>query len=150
MLGEGVVVFFVAKAFSHEPSAALAAAEDSNAPPSAETADQAPTALAEIGLADCRTFNKESGRLIAFHIRVSVLVAAKDADHVKNLIAAKQARIDDRVNTVIRSAEPKQLNEPGLETIKRRLKHECSRIFENETLVHEILIPHLVQSGPGV
>lgn len=105
---------------------------------------------AEVKLAECKTFNKETGKLVLFHIRVSVLVASTEADRARKLVEAKQARIEDRVNTVIRSAEPRHLNEPGLETLKRRLKFELDRIFEDPRLVQEVLIPYLVQSGSGL
>ena len=105
---------------------------------------------AEVKLAECKTFNKETGKLVLFHIRVSVLVAACEADRARRLVEAKQGRVDDRVNTVIRSAEPRHLNEPGLETLKRRLKFELDRIFEDPRLVQEVLIPYLVQSGSGL
>lgn len=107
-------------------------------------------AYAEVKLAECKTFNKETGKLVLFHIRVSVLVKAMDAERTRKTVEARQARIDDRVNTIIRSAEPRHLNEPGLETLKRRLKFELDRIFGDPRLVHEVLIPYLVQSGSGL
>ncbi len=112
--------------------------------------DMPADALAEVKLAECKTFNKETGKLVLFHIRVSVLVSAADGERAAKLVEARQARIDDRVNTVIRSAEPRHLNEPGLETLKRRLKFELDRMFGDPRLVQEVLIPYLVQTGSGL
>jgi flagellar basal body-associated protein FliL len=78
------------------------------------------------------------------------LVASADAERAKQIAEANKARINDRVNVVIRSAEPKDLNEPGLETIKRRLKHELARVMGDEQLIQEILIPEFLQSGSGL
>ena len=62
----------------------------------------------------------------------------------------KRARLEDAVNTVIRSSEPKHFTEPGLESIKRRFKHEFDVAFGDKELIHAVLIPQLLQSGPGV
>jgi flagellar basal body-associated protein FliL len=193
MAVEGVGVFFLAKALSGAPAAAVAGEANSAHGSSPEThspadrheaTDHAPAtgghdsghgsakkdehgagshaatsgavveamadAFAEVKLAECKTFNKETGKLVLFHIRVSVLVKMMDAERVRKTVEARQARIDDRVNTIIRSAEPRHLNEPGLETLKRRLKFELDRIFGDPRLVHEVLIPYLVQSGSGL
>ena len=87
---------------------------------------------------------------ILIQVRVSVLVNSCDADTTKKLVELKQSRIDDRVNTLIRSAQPRHLGEPGLETLKRGMKVEFDRIFGDEKLIREVLIPQLLQSGSGV
>ncbi len=162
MAVEGIGVFFLAKMFLPGPATVAAAEEGPDAAAHAPDGHEAPkhggahseadpkSSEAEIPLTECKAFNKESGKLIFFHLRVSVLVAASQLERAKQLVQSKQARIDDRVNTVIRSGEPRQFNEPGLETIKRRIKHECDRIFEDETLIREVLVPYMVQSGSGV
>lgn len=106
--------------------------------------------LVEMDLGECRPTNRMTGKLIAFQLHVSVLVAAGDADRVKTTVEAKQGRIRDRINFVIRSAEPNQLNEPGLEIIKRRLKHEFDSVLEDPSVIREVLIPELLQSGSGL
>ena len=103
-------------------------------------------ALDEIELAECRPSNKLAGKLITFHIRVSGLVASKDLQDVKEMVEMKQGRIEDSVNIVIRSSEPKHFNEPGLETIKRRLKNELDRILGDPELIKGVLIPQFLQS----
>jgi hypothetical protein len=147
MAAEGVGVFLLAKAISPQPVATLAAGLES-ADDQGEGVDS--DRLAEVELAECRPSNKASGKFVTFHIRVTALVAAEDEEKVKNLVRLKQARLEDGVNTVIRSAEPKHFNEPTLDTIKRRLKHEFDRIFGDDQLIKEVLIPQLLQSGPGV
>jgi flagellar basal body-associated protein FliL len=85
-----------------------------------------------------------------FQIRVLALVRSADRERMEKLAEDKKARLEDSVNTVIRSAELNELNEPGLETLKRRLKHELGRVFGDDQLITEVLIPQLLQSGPGV
>lgn len=141
MIGEGVGVFFLAKTISPDPSAAIAVEGESTDGGSADEA-----ALMEIELAECRPSNKMGGKLIAFHIRVSGLVSSKDFEAVKEMVETKQGRIEDSVNIVIRSSEPKHFNEPGLETIKRRLKKELDRILNDPELIKGVLIPQFLQS----
>ncbi len=147
MGAEGVGVFFVAKAISPAPDQALAAGEDGG---ELGADDAEPEELAEIELVDSRPSNMMAGKLVTFHIRVSVLVALADLEKAERLTRLKRARLEDGVNTVIRSAEPKHFYEPDLQTIKRRLRHELDRIFGDENLVKKVLIPHLLQSGRGV
>ena len=145
---EGVGVFFVAKMFVLADPASVEAVETGDEYGDERTEDAQPTA--EVEITDCRPSNKVTGKLITFRLRVSALVAASEAEHAVELVRANSARLTDRVNYVIRSAEPQHLNEPGLETIKRRLKKEFDRILGDEQLIKEVLIPELLQSGPGV
>ena len=113
--------------------------------PGAVSAAENPSALAEIELAECRPGNSTSGKYISFNIRVSALVTSDDVERAKQLVKEKRSRIQDRINYVVRSAELKQLYEPGFETIRRRLKHEMDQLFDDDTLIKGILIPELLQ-----
>jgi hypothetical protein len=106
--------------------------------------------LAEVELAESRPCNRMSGRLVNYHLRVSVLVEAGQVEQVEKMAKAKRARLLDRVNFVVRSADPKHLDEPGLQTIKRRFKQEFDRILGDDQLIKEVMIPEILQSGPGV
>ena len=146
MLGEGVTVFFVARALGPGPAPALASGlGDDEARASVENGD-----LVEVDLAECRPSNKMSGKFITYQIRVSGLVKPEYRGSVEEMVRAKQARIDDAVNVIIRAADPADLNEPGLESVRRRLKHEFGRIFGDDELIRHVLIPQLLQSGPGL
>ena len=91
-----------------------------------------------------------SGKFVTFQIRVLGLVAAEDFERAQELVESRKARLEDGVNIVIRSAEPKQLNEPDLSTLRRRLRQEFGRIFDDPDLIKQVLIPSMLQSGPGV
>lgn len=141
---EGVGVYMLSKALNSTPSEVEGGEVDGT------DAGVAAEDLAEIEIASCRPSNKMTGKLITFQIRVSILVPASELDRAKELVKSKQARIEDRVNFVIRSAEPKQLNEPELETIERRIRQELEQVFGEPGLIQEVIIPELLQSGPGV
>jgi hypothetical protein len=147
MIGEGVAIYFLANSLSETPQSALAAGEglDGGALPGAGEEDQA-----EVEIAECRPSNRMSGKYVTFHITVSVLVAAGEVERVERLVKSRRGRLLDRVHFVFRSADPKHFNEPEWETIKRRLKHEFDRVFGDEELVKDVLIPQRLQSGSGV
>lgn len=147
-IGEGVGVFYLANAISSDPVAAAAA--DIEAAEGADRGGGKSAALAEVEVAECRPSNKMSGKLISFRLRVSVLVLRTEVERASALIEERKGRLRDRINFVVRSVEPQHLNEPGLETLKRRLKHEFDRVFEDDSLVHEVLVPEMLQSGGGV
>ncbi len=147
MLGEGVAVFFLANAVGKDPTAATAA--DGTAEGQGEGA-AGNTPFKEIELADCRPSNRSSGKTVTVQMKVSGLVVSDQEERGKELAEAHKARILDRVNYVVRSAELQHLNEPGLETIKRRIKLELDQVFGDEELIKEVLIPTFWQSGSGV
>jgi len=144
---EGVGVFFLAKVISPGP-ASVEAAESKGGEKGA--VDGNVDHYAELELAECRPSNMMSGRFVTFQIRVSGLVDQKDLERAGKMVSAKRARIEDGVNTVFRSAEPKHLSEPELVTMKRRLKHEFDQIFGDDQLIKQVLIPQMLQSRPGV
>jgi hypothetical protein len=149
---EGVGVFFLARALSGGPASAHGEETPSHSAGSGGEHGTGGSAgpvdeFGEVAIADCKPSNVFAGKLITCHIRVSALVKAADLAKAQALVQARQARLDDRVNAVIRSAELKQLEEPGLDSIKRRLKHELDVIFGDDQLVQQVLIPQLLQSG---
>lgn len=147
MAGEGVGVYLLTKALEAKPTSVLAGMSGLEA----GVADGAEnTELVEIELAECKPANNLLGKLVTYHLRVSALVPASEVERMQDLVKAKGARIRDRVNFVIRSADPRHLDEPGLETIKRRLKSELEQIIDEEGIIKEVLIPELLQSRSGV
>ena len=144
MIGEGVGIFFLIKSVNPDPAKTIAHNGDLGL--GAFQGDS----MAEVELVECRPSNRMAGKLVTFHIRVSGLVTSEDHERATELVEAKKARLEDGVNIVIRSAEPKHLNEPGLETIKRRLKYEIGRIFGDDELIKDVLLPQILQSGGGV
>ncbi len=146
MGAEGVGIFIAAKLVGSDPVSAMADGGDAD-PAAVAGPGEAHT---EVELADCRPSNRLSGKFVTFHIRVTALVASADLEKVQRLVRAKHAQLEDGVNTVIRSTAPKHFDEPSYDTIKRRLKSELGRIFGDEELIKELVIPQMHQSGSGV
>lgn len=154
---EGVGVFVLVKMFAGSPHQATAGdgQPDSGSSvglgSSVAVDDLARKAkLEEVKLGECRPSNRITGKLITFQIAVSVLVTQEDLERVKELITMNEARLRDRINFVIRSAEPDHINEPGLDTIKRRMKVEFDRVLEDSKIIKDVLIPEFLQSGSGL
>ncbi len=100
----------------------------------------------EMTVTELDAFNSLSGRLNVYHIKVCALVAVERTDTFAELVTARDNTIRDRIQTIIRRSEPDQLSEPGLATLKRQIAFELGRIFADETLIQEVLIPQLLQS----
>ena len=147
MIGEGAGIYFVTNALSESPVPALAEdVEDEDAEGSGLYSDD----YVEVELAECRPSNRMSGKFITFHIKVSALVRADLEEAAKDIVRKRQSRIADRVNFVVRSAEPKHFDDPSLQTLKRRIKHELAIIVDDNEMFLEVLIPQILQSGGGV
>jgi flagellar basal body-associated protein FliL len=137
---EGGGIYIGMKLFRANPAPVEAAAAEMS------DSDRLRTDTVEVPLASTDTSNNLSGRLYIYHIEVSALVAAAKRDEFTKLVEDKKATIQDRINKVIRGAAPKHLNEPGLETIRRQIQFELNKIFGDDSLVLELLIPKLMQS----
>jgi flagellar basal body-associated protein FliL len=145
MIGEGVGVFLLANTVSPPPPQAQAG----EAGLGDEGLDAAGLPLgdgmAEVHLADCTVTNRNGVKTYTVTISVAVLVQSKDAELMTAMAERMKARIDDRVNFVLRSADQKLLGQPGLETIKRHLRSEFDKIFGEDELIVEVLVPELIQ-----
>ncbi len=96
---------------------------------------------AELLVAKLRAPNMKSGRLFMYDIEVYAKTKREKAATLKKLLEASKATIEDRLCRVVRSSEPQDLQEDGLETMRRQLKHELGQIVGEEKMVEEILIP---------
>lgn len=144
MLLEGVGVFVLVKMTTEAP-----------APSEAAELTEDPTQLlekmdAELPLVDCDAINRKSGQSIVVHIALSVRVAAEDQERAAKLIGKRQSTTKDRVQMILRSADPQHLNEPNLDTIKRQVKFELDKVLGDEELIREVLITQILQSRSRV
>jgi hypothetical protein len=139
MVLEGGGLFIVTKMMYGRPAASQAA-ENS---PEAQLMNELENEV-EIELPEVNAFNKREGRLYLYNLTVTIRVKTKDETEVRKIIEARGSTILDRLNTVIRSAEIKHLNEPGLDTIRRQFR------FGDDQLIQEVLIPRFFQSPADV
>lgn len=140
MLVEGVGIFLLMTMLHPAPESALAdEAGDADDPFDLE-------GHVEIVVCDVTAFNKKEGSLYVYSIELSALVAADDAESVRRFVEARELSIKDRLQAVIRAADPKDLNDPSLETLKRQLLFELNNLLGGKELIGEILISKMLQS----
>lgn len=144
MLAEGVGIFVLVGVTSAPPPATDAAELGQNPEEIIESMD------VELALVECDAINRKSGQGVIAHIVLCARVAAADRQRAGKLIELRQSTIKDRVQMILRSADPQHLNEPNLDTIKRQIKFEVDKILDDEKLIHEILIPQFLQSRSTV
>ncbi|GMU36575.1 MAG: hypothetical protein KJ057_11010 [Phycisphaerae bacterium] len=150
MVIEGVGVFFVANLLGGDP--VDAAAETVEAVKSEEELkwENPPDSKeAECVVTECKPVNVLSGKVVYYSVRVSILVPREKLAGVQKMVEQHKGRIEDAVNTVIRSAESRVINEPTLQTLKRQLKGEIARILQDEEVILDVLLPELIQMGAG-
>lgn len=142
MLGEGVGIFALMKVFGEPPHEVVAEPPDEH-----EMAD--PLKLgeqAEAKLCEIDAFNRKEGRLYVYHIQLTALVDAKDAETITKFVEVRAASIADRVQAVIRAADPEDLNDPSLETVKRQLLFELNNLLGGKEMIRGVLVSKLLQS----
>jgi flagellar basal body-associated protein FliL len=145
MIVEGIFLFCLINWVSPPPPEAVAGDD------SASVSGQGPglaggDGLAEVDLTSCTLTNRNGPKAFTVTISVSVLVREMDEERVRELGERMKSRINDRVNFVVRSADQKYLNQPGLETIKRHLRNELEKCFGDDQLIVEVLVPELIQA----
>jgi hypothetical protein len=99
--------------------------------------------VVELPVLEMRAPNKVSGRMLIIDVSIKVAVKADKEESVKATIAARQGLITDRVRTIIAQSDPEKLGggaEPGLETLRRQVKHQLDEIFDKGT-IEEVLVP---------
>lgn len=95
----------------------------------------------ELKVTDMVSFNSTDGRVFVYQISVYASVETEHSEKIETLLELRKNTIDDRLSKVIRAANPKYLDEPGLETMQRQFKHELDQILGDDTLIKAILFP---------
>ncbi len=139
--GEGGGIFLLTRMIYKQPEVASADAPD----PQAEARKEIEQEV-ELTLPEVNAFNKREGRLFLYNLQVTIRVAADVADDVQKILEIRQSTILDRLNTVIRSAEVRYLNEPGLDTLRRQFRFELDKILGDDETINALLIPKFYQS----
>lgn len=95
----------------------------------------------EVVVAKVRVLNSSGGRSLLYNVKVVARVHHNDFEKVKQFMEGRQSTVEDTICRVIRSAEERQLAEPGLETLKRQVRYELGVLLGDEALIEQILIP---------
>ena len=141
MVVEGMGIFALMKVVSPTPEVAEAA-EDEGTPGDPFNL----SGEVELTLCEISAFNSKEGRLYVYNADISVLVASEDREKIERFIEVREQSIKDRIQYVFRLADPKDLNDPSLETLKRQLRFEFNNLLGGKELITEVLIPKLLQS----
>lgn len=95
----------------------------------------------ELHVTDLVSFNNREGRVYVYQISVYVDVEARSSAKIKHMLEARKNAINDRLSKTVRASDPKYLEEPGLETLRRQFKSELDRILGSDELIKTILFP---------
>lgn len=97
---------------------------------------------------DGRFANMRLGYTVVYTTKVVVKVKRKHQDRVQQAIEQRAAELEEAVQTIFRRAEPTQLKEPTLATLRRQVQAELDRIFQQdengEPIVLSVVIPKCI------
>ena|ERR1051325_5194208 len=97
---------------------------------------------AEIPVVDFKAPNRQNGRLYLYDVSVAVLTKGDLKPKVESALKEREQTVKDRIRTIISQSDPEKLgggSEPGLETLRRQIKHQLDEII-GEGLIDEVLI----------
>ena len=142
MIIEGVAIFAAMKMFGHEPdpTVGMEVAHSTTKPWEDST---------ELPVASLRVPNSNGARTMLYSVKVVARVNGKERDKVKEFLEKRKSTIEDTLSRVIRSAEEKDLAEPGLETMKRKFRFELNALVGDEQLIEQVLIPECMPIPAG-
>jgi len=141
MLLEGVGIFVAVKFIGGGPDT-LRAGDGISEGPDAD----GKMSSSEVRVTDLMAFNSTGGRVFVYQLSVYAEIDTQDSPKIKDMIESRQNAIDDRFSKVIRGSDPKYLDEPGLETLRRQFKHELGQILGDESHIRAILFPEFKKS----
>jgi flagellar basal body-associated protein FliL len=90
--------------------------------------------------------NKMSGRTYLYDVKIKAIVKTEFEDRVKDSLSSNEGLIKDRIRTIIAESDPEKLGgakEPGLETLRRQVKHQLDDIV-GEGMIDEVIVPSCI------
>ena len=106
-----------------------------------DDASKAAAKEVEIKLLDAHLPNRLSGgNLYIYDLQVVTTTEESNKKQLTELFNEREASIRDRIRTIVASADPKTLSEPGLETLRRQIAYQLEEAVGKE-LIKEVLIP---------
>jgi flagellar basal body-associated protein FliL len=101
---------------------------------------------AELSVVDFRAPNKQGGRTFLYDVAICISVPASAEDKTKAILKDNDARIKDRIRTIIAESDPEKLgggSEPGLETLRRQVKYQLDEII-GDGVIDEVFVPRCI------
>lgn len=142
MILEGIGLFVVFKMFGAEP--------DPTEGMTLQSTTRAWEQSAELPLVEIKALNSNGGRAVYYRLKVGLVVHTADLEKVRPIIERKKLTIEDLIGRAIREADERELTEPNLETIKRRLRLELGALLGDEKLIEGVLIPECMPLPTGI
>jgi flagellar basal body-associated protein FliL len=84
-----------------------------------------------------------------YNVRVAVRVHFNNVERVQKFFERRASTVEDTISRVIRSADERHLNEPGMESLKRQIRYELSSLLGDDTLIEQVLIPACMPMPTG-
>jgi flagellar basal body-associated protein FliL len=100
----------------------------------------------ELKVVDFKAPNRQNGRTFLYDISIYLSTKAERQEEVAAKLQENDARIRDRIRTIMAQADPDKLgggSEPGLETLRRQVKYQLDEII-GEGAIDEVLIPRCI------
>lgn len=104
-----------------------------------------PKKAVELKVLEFKAPNKQSGRTYLYDLAIYIRIKGENKAKVEPLITERDALIKDRIRTIVGQSDPEKLggSEPGLETLRRQVRHQLEEIL-GEGLVEEVLVPRCI------
>ncbi|MFI5377756.1 MAG: hypothetical protein ACHRHE_00500 [Tepidisphaerales bacterium] len=105
-----------------------------------------PKKLIEITVIKFKAPNRATGTVYIYDVEVAVTTKGENKDKVADAIKDRSSTIMDRIRTIIAQTDPAKLGggqEPGLETLRRQIKHQLEEII-GDGLIDEVVIPKCI------
>jgi flagellar basal body-associated protein FliL len=100
----------------------------------------------ELRVTEVMAFNSKTGRVFIYHLTVFAEVDTQHAARLERVLQHRRNTVEDRFSQVIRGCDPKYLDEPGLETVRRQFKAALEQVLGAQVPIKEILIPQFSKS----
>jgi len=142
MLIEGVGLYVGMKMFGAGPQQAASHEGLS------ENHQPQPAEPMEVPVAKMKVPNRLSGKSFLYDFEVAVKIRVPDGKNpeefkkeITKKLEERENTIRDRLNCLVRGAEPQHLEEPGLVVMRRQIKAELDRVLGDDKVVESVLIP---------
>jgi flagellar basal body-associated protein FliL len=103
----------------------------------------------EFDVATLRVLNRTGPRAMLYSVHVVITAHYSKKDHIDEFLKNRKSTVEDALSQVIRSADEKQLAEPGLETLRRQLRFELNTLIGDDKTIDQVLIPEFTPLPTG-
>jgi flagellar basal body-associated protein FliL len=96
--------------------------------------------------------NTQGDRTILYSVTVNIRISS-DPNIVQlveeDFLKSRKATVIDAISRILRSADHKDMTQPGLETLKRQIRFELSSMLGDDTIIQQVLVPEFTPLPTG-